>query len=49
MIGGLWLRAARVAALGLALLVGPLPAAAGPLEDALEAAERGDYATALAI
>jgi hypothetical protein len=49
MIGGLWMRAARVAALALALLAGPLPAAAGPREDARAASERGDYATALAI
>lgn len=49
MTGRLWLRAVRAAALALALLAGPLPAAAGPWEDATEAYERGDHATALAI
>ncbi len=46
---GLWMRALRAAALGLALFAAPLPAAPGPLEDAAAAYERGDYATALAI
>ncbi len=49
MTGGLWMRAVRAAALALALLAGPLPAAAGPWEDAAEALVRRDYAAALAI
>ena len=49
MIGGLWMQAARVAVLALALLAGAAPAAAGPWEDALEALVRRDYAAALAI